>query len=82
MGDWTSVFIEVAKENVTPPYVQDLWLSGTQNVPTADGVDKIREALLAGMAAGRGPDQDAIHRCSEVPHRARPLQTIRPPRKR
>jgi translation initiation factor 2 subunit 1 len=41
----------VAKENVTPPYVQIAgWLE--LRCPTADGVDKIREALLAGLAAG------------------------------
>ncbi|MGD0817991.1 MAG: translation initiation factor IF-2 subunit alpha [Methanomassiliicoccales archaeon] len=50
-GDWTTIFAEVAKENVTPPYVQ---ISGYLELrcPSADGVDKIREALLAGMAAG------------------------------
>ena len=50
-GDWTTVFKEVAKENVTPPYVQ---ISGYLELrcPTADGVDRIREALLAGQAAG------------------------------
>ena len=50
-GDWTTVFVEVAKENVTPPYVQ---ISGYLELrsPAADGVDRIREALLAGMTAG------------------------------
>ena len=50
-GDWTAVFIEVAKENVTPPHVQiDGYLEMT--CPAPDGVDRIREALSAGMNTG------------------------------
>jgi len=50
-GEWTKIFAEVAKENVTPPYVQ---ISGYLELrsPAPDGVDRIREALLAGKASG------------------------------
>ena len=45
------MFIEVAKENVTPPHVQiDGYLEMT--CPAPDGVDRIREALSAGMNTG------------------------------
>jgi len=49
-GPWNQVFIEVAKENVTPPSVQ---IDGIMEMtcPLPDGVDKIREALQAGMEA-------------------------------
>jgi len=47
-GDWNNVFVEVAKENVTPPFVQ---ISGYLEIrcPAPDGIEKIKEALLAGM---------------------------------
>ncbi len=46
--DWTKVFTDVARENVTPPYVQ---ISGIIELkcPKADGVDMIRNALLTGL---------------------------------
>jgi translation initiation factor 2 subunit 1 len=42
------VFTEVARENVTPPYVQ---ISGIIELkcPKPDGVDMIRSALLKGL---------------------------------
>jgi translation initiation factor 2 subunit 1 len=48
-GDWVKVFTEVARENVTPPYVQ---ISGILELrcPAPDGVDKIRNSLLQGLA--------------------------------
>ncbi|HXZ23910.1 MAG TPA: translation initiation factor IF-2 subunit alpha [Methanomassiliicoccales archaeon] len=47
-GDWTSKFVAVAKENVTPPFVQ---ISGIIELkcPTPDGVDSIKKALLSGV---------------------------------
>lgn len=49
-GDWTSTFIDVAKENVTPSSVQiDGFLEMT--CPLPDGVDRIRDALTTGMVS-------------------------------
>lgn len=49
-GEWTVTFIEVAKENVTPPFVQiDGILEMTSSAP--NGVELIKEALMAGLAA-------------------------------
>lgn len=47
-GSWTSTFIEIAKENIVPPFVQ---IDGQIELtcPLPDGVDKIRGALLAGL---------------------------------
>lgn len=47
-GPWTKVFHEVAKENVTPPFVQ---ISGVLELkcPAPDGVERIRNAILKGM---------------------------------
>ncbi len=51
-GDWVQTFIEVAKENVTPPHVQiDGYLEMT--CPAPDGVDRIREALMSGEASSK-----------------------------
>ncbi|WP_400207617.1 translation initiation factor IF-2 subunit alpha [Candidatus Methanomassiliicoccus intestinalis] len=49
-GDWLDVFVEVAKENVTPSLVQ---ISGILEMvcPLPDGVDHIKDALMAGIAA-------------------------------
>jgi translation initiation factor 2 subunit 1 len=49
-GDWTTVFVEVAKENVTPPFVQ---ISGFLELrsPAPDGVDRIKSALKKGQDA-------------------------------
>lgn len=47
-GDWLITFIEVAKENVTPPFVQiDGILDMTSSAP--NGVELIKAALLAGL---------------------------------
>ena len=49
-GDWIDTFMEVARENVTPPYVQiDGILEMTSAAP--DGIVHIRNALIAGLAA-------------------------------
>lgn len=49
-GNWVSVFVDVAKENVTPPYVQ---IDGILEMTSAaqDGVERIRTALTAGLTA-------------------------------
>jgi translation initiation factor 2 subunit 1 len=51
-GDWTKIFVEVAKENVTPSYVQ---IDGSLELtcPLPDGVDRIKDALIAGIAPPR-----------------------------
>lgn len=47
-GDWKAIFVEVAEENVTPPYVQiDGYLELT--CPSSNGVEIIRNALLSGI---------------------------------
>ncbi len=47
-GPWTKTFIDVAKENVTPSYVQiDGYMDMT--CPLPDGVDRIKDALIAGI---------------------------------
>jgi Translation initiation factor 2, alpha subunit (eIF-2alpha) len=49
VGPWTETFMEVAKENVTPPYVQiDGILEMVSSAP--NGVDLIKNALKAGLA--------------------------------
>ncbi len=49
-GPWTEVFVQVARENVTPPFVQiDGYLELT--CPLPDGVDHIRNSLLDGMGS-------------------------------
>ena len=49
-GDWTTAFIEVAKENVTPPFVQ---ISGILELrsPAPDGVELVKIALKKGLEA-------------------------------
>ncbi|NLX47230.1 MAG: translation initiation factor IF-2 subunit alpha [Euryarchaeota archaeon] len=49
-GDWTGAFIEVAKENVTPPFVQIAGILELRS-PAPDGVDIVRAALKKGMEA-------------------------------
>lgn len=52
MGAWTKTFIDVAKENVTPSYVQiDGYLEMV--CPLPDGVDKIKDALISGIVSSK-----------------------------
>lgn len=52
-GDWVETFMEVAKENVTPPFVEiDSILEMTSSAP--NGVDLIKKALTAGLKAADG----------------------------
>jgi translation initiation factor 2 subunit 1 len=54
-GDWMNTFIEVAKENVTPPFVEiDAVLEMSSAAP--NGVDLIKAALVAGLEAADGDD--------------------------
>jgi len=54
-GDWVEVFIEVAAENVTPPYVQiDGVLELRSYAP--DGIDIIKEAVKKGVDAAGDAD--------------------------
>jgi len=47
-GDWVEAFVEVAEENVTPPYVQiDGYLEVT--CPSPNGVEVLKKALTEGM---------------------------------
>ncbi|MDH7508399.1 MAG: translation initiation factor IF-2 subunit alpha [Methanomassiliicoccales archaeon] len=51
-GPWTQVFIEVAKENVIPPFVQiDGQIELTCALP--DGVERIRKALIEGLESAK-----------------------------
>ena len=54
-GDWVEFFVDVAVENVTPPYVQ---IDGTLEIRSSapNGVDVIKEAIKKGLAAA---DEDA-----------------------
>lgn len=54
-GDWVETFIEVAVENVTPPFVQiDGVFELTSNAP--DGIELIRKALTKGLEAAEDAD--------------------------
>jgi translation initiation factor 2 subunit 1 len=46
-GEWIETFTQVAKENVTPPFVE---ISGYLELrcPTPDGIERIKKALLSG----------------------------------
>jgi translation initiation factor 2 subunit 1 len=54
-GAWVDTFVEVAKENVNPPMVQ---IDGILEMmsPAPNGVDLIKDALLAGLGAADGAD--------------------------
>lgn len=52
-GDWVEKFMEVAKENVTPPFVEiDSILEMTSSAP--NGIELIKKALNAGLKAADG----------------------------
>jgi translation initiation factor 2 subunit 1 len=52
-GEWVETFMEVAKENVTPPFVEiDSVLEMTSSAP--NGVELIKKALAAGLKAADG----------------------------
>ena len=63
-GDWTGVFIEVAEENVTPPFVQiDGILELQSSAP--DGVERIRATLF--KAQDSAEDADVSIHCVGCP---------------
>ena len=50
-GKWKQVIIQIAKENVVPPYVQiGGYIESYSLAP--DGIDKIKESLLSGISEG------------------------------
>ncbi len=50
-GKWKQVIVQIAKENVVPPYVQiGGYIESYSLAP--DGIDMIKESLLAGIAEG------------------------------
>ena len=49
-GDWIPIFVEVAQENVTPPFVQ-IDASLEVQCPAPNGVEVIRSALNTGIEA-------------------------------
>jgi translation initiation factor 2 subunit 1 len=52
-GEWVDKFMEVAKENVTPPFVEiDSVLEMTSSAP--NGIELIKKALTAGLKAADG----------------------------
>ncbi|MCL1810820.1 MAG: translation initiation factor IF-2 subunit alpha [Methanomassiliicoccaceae archaeon] len=52
-GDWIETFMEVAKENVMPPFVEiDSILEMTSSAP--NGIELIKKALAAGLKAAEG----------------------------
>ncbi len=59
-GDWTDAFVEVAKENVTPPFVQiDGILEMTSSAP--NGIELIKTALIAGLEAADGANAEITY---------------------
>jgi translation initiation factor 2 subunit 1 len=56
-GSWVETFVEVAKENVTPPYVQ---IDGILDLTSSDpnGIELIKKALIAGLEAAGEADAD------------------------
>ena len=52
-GEWVNTFMEVATENVTPPFVEiDSILEMTSSAP--NGIELIKKALAAGLEAAEG----------------------------
>lgn len=50
-GDWKKVIIQIAKDNVVPPYVQiGGYIESYSLAP--DGMDRIKESLLSGISEG------------------------------
>jgi translation initiation factor 2 subunit 1 len=56
-GDWIDTFMEVAKENVTPPFVEiDSILEMTSSAP--NGIEIIKKALMAGLKSAEGANAE------------------------
>ena len=58
-GDWIPHFIEIAKENIVPPFVS---IRGYIEISSVDprGIEHIREALKGAEATGKGIDNTDI----------------------
>ncbi|HHZ75023.1 MAG TPA: translation initiation factor IF-2 subunit alpha [Candidatus Poseidoniales archaeon] len=61
-GDWCKVFIELAVENIIPPFVNIRGFFEIQ-VVTEDGIEVIREALSAAEEAGTDIEEETIVTC-------------------
>jgi len=58
-GDWTNVFIELAVENIVPPFVQIRGFLEIQ-VISEEGIEVIRDALSAAEKAGTDGDETTV----------------------
>ncbi|HIA25466.1 MAG TPA: translation initiation factor IF-2 subunit alpha [Candidatus Poseidoniales archaeon] len=61
-GDWCKVFIELAVENIIPPFVNIRGFFEIQ-VVTEDGIEVIREALSAAEEAGTDIEEETVVTC-------------------
>jgi translation initiation factor 2 subunit 1 len=61
-GDWCKVFIELAVENIIPPFVNIRGFFEIQ-VVTEDGIEVIREALSAAEEAGTDIEEETVLTC-------------------
>lgn len=61
-GDWCKIFIEIAVENIIPPFVQ---IRGFLEivVTSEDGIEVIRDALAAAETAASKPDEETTVTC-------------------
>ncbi|MCS5527179.1 MAG: translation initiation factor IF-2 subunit alpha [Candidatus Poseidoniales archaeon] len=61
-GDWCKIFIELAVENIIPPFVNIRGFFEIQ-VVSEDGIEVIREALSAAEEAGTDIDEETVVTC-------------------
>lgn len=61
-GDWCKVFIELAVENIIPPFVNIRGFFDIQ-VVSEDGIEIIREALSAAEEAGTDAKEETVATC-------------------
>jgi translation initiation factor 2 subunit 1 len=61
-GDWCKVFIELAVENIIPPFVNIRGFFEIQ-VVSEDGIEVIREALSAAEEAGTDIEEETVVTC-------------------
>jgi translation initiation factor 2 subunit 1 len=61
-GDWCKVFIELAVENIIPPFVNIRGFFDIQ-VVSEDGIEVIREALSAAEEAGTDIEEETVLTC-------------------
>ncbi len=58
-GKWTEIFVELAVENIVPPFVQIRGFLDIQ-VISEEGIEVIREALSAAEKAGSGGEETTV----------------------